>query len=354
MHKKAPKILDCTLRDGSYAIDFQFTSADTETIARALDEANFPYIEVGHGIGLGASEEGRNIAAASDREYMQAAAQAVKHGKWGMFCIPGIAQPDHLRLAADHGMNFVRIGTNVTEVDSSATFISLAHDLGMEVFANFMKSYALLPGMFARLAARSAGFGADMVYLVDSAGGMLPSEVRAYLRAARDEAPNVAMGFHGHNNLGLAVANSLVCAEEGVAMVDTSLQGFGRSAGNTPTEQFLSVLVRGNYDIDIDPIETMHLGETLIRPLIERRGLSSLDIVAGQAQFHSSYMPAVLNAAKRHRIDPRVLIMELCQHDKVNAPDELLELLATELNARHVDMRPLPWGAYFGEEQDPA
>lgn len=201
------------------------------------------------------------------------------------------------------------------------------------------------------MTARAASFGADMVYLVDSAGGMLPSEVCTYLRAVRAEAPDVAMGFHGHNNLGLAVANSLVCAEEGVVMVDTSLQGFGRSAGNTPTEQFLSTLIRGGYEIDIDPIEAMHLGETLIRPLIERRGLSSLDIAAGQAQFHSSYMPAVLNVAKRHRIDPRVLIVELCQHDKINAPDELLERLAAELHARQAALRALPWGAYFGEEQ---
>jgi isopropylmalate/homocitrate/citramalate synthase len=161
----------------------------------------------------------------------------------------------------------------------------------------------------------------------------------------------VALGFHGHNNLGLAVANSLVCAEENVAMVDTSLQGFGRSAGNTPTEQFLSALVRAGCEPDIDPIEAMHLGETLVRPLIERRGISSLDIAAGQAQFHSSYMSAVLQAAKRHRIDPRALIIELCRHDKVNAPDDLLERLAADLENRHVALRALPWGTYYGEEQ---
>jgi len=348
---KAPKILDCTLRDGSYAIDFQFTSADTANIARALDDVGFPYIEVGHGVGLGASELGRNIAAATDREYMQAAAQAVHSGKWGMFCIPGIAQLDHLRLAADHGMDFVRIGTNVTEVNTSRPFVALARELGMEVYANFMKSYALSPEEFARMAAISNDFGVDMVYLVDSAGGMLPGEVRAYLQATRSLSPELAIGFHGHNNLGLSVANSLICAEEGVAMVDASLQGFGRSSGNTPTEQYLSALVRSNYEIDVDPIEVMHLGETLIRPLIERRGLCTLDIAAGQAQFHSSYMPAVLKVAKQYRIDPRVLIIELCKHDKVDAPTDLLERLAAELHSSNVALRALPWSTYYGEEQ---
>lgn len=349
-----PELLECTLRDGSYVIDFQFTVADTESLGGALDQAGFPYIEVGHGIGLGASERSRNVAAASDLEYMRAAARAIRRGKWGMFCIPGIASLEHVRLAADEGMDFIRIGTDVTEIDRSAPFIALARERGMAVYANFMKSYALTPEAFGRLAARSAGFGAEMVYLVDSAGGMLPNEVRAYLQATRAEAPGVALGFHGHNNLGLAVANSLVCAEEGVAMVDTSLQGFGRSAGNTPTEQFLGVLVRAGCEPAVDPIEVMHLGETLVRPLIERRGLSSLDIAAGQAQFHSSYMPAVLSAAKRHRIDPRVLIIELCRHDKVNAPEDLLERLATDLDERHVAQRALPWGTYYGEEQSRA
>jgi 4-hydroxy-2-oxovalerate aldolase len=345
------KILDCTLRDGSYVIDFQFTAADTENIAYQLDQVGFPYIEVGHGVGLGASERGKNIAAASDVEYMQAAAKAVNRGKWGMFCIPGIANLDHLRIAADNGMDFVRIGTDVSEVDSSAPFIALAKELHMEVFANFMKSYVLSPIEFARLVARSAGFGAEIVYLVDSAGGMLPNEVRAYVRESRKIASDVALGFHGHNNLGLAVANSLVCVEEGVAMVDVSLQGFGRSSGNTSTEQFLCALFRSGFVADIDPIKAMHLGERLIRPLIDRRGLCSLDVAAGLAQFHSSYMPVILTFAQRYRVDPRQLIVELCRHDRVNAPEDLIERIAMNLKTDNFSSGPLLWNNYYGEEQ---
>ena len=348
---KTPKVMDCTLRDGSYAIDFQFTAIETENIARSLDDAGFPYIEVGHGVGLGASEQGKNIAAATDIEYMQAAAVAVRHGKWGMFCIPGIANLDHLRIAADNGINFVRIGTDVSKVDSSAPFIALAKKLKIEVYANFMKSYVLSPLEFAHLAARSAEFGAEIIYLVDSAGGMLPNEVRRYIQTSHELVPNLPLGFHGHNNLGLAVANSLVCAEEGVAIIDISLQGFGRSAGNTPSEQFLSVLVRSGYAVDIDPVKVMHLGETLIRPRIERRGLCSLDMAAGLAQFHSSYMPAVLSAAKRHRIDPRLLIIELCRHDKVNAPKDLIDRIVTNLESDHFSPGLVPWPSYYGEEQ---
>jgi 4-hydroxy 2-oxovalerate aldolase len=134
-------------------------------------------------------------------------------------------------------------------------------------------------------------------------------------------------------------------------MIDTSLQGFGRSAGNTPTEQFLGALDRAGYPAELNLIDVMHMGETLVRPLIERRGLSSLDITAGLALFHSSYMPAVLATSKRHRIDPRALIIELCRHDKMDAPQELLERLATQLSETHAAPGPLPWGSYFGEEQ---
>jgi len=347
----APQILDCTLRDGSYVIDFQFTADDTETIAGALDKENLPYIEVGHGVGMGASETGSNVAAASDSDYMTAAANSVTAGKWGMFCIPGVASLDHVRLAADHGIGFIRVGTDVAQADSAIPFIELARELGIEVFANFMKSYVLQPEAFGSLAARSRDYGAEMVYLVDSAGGMLPDEVRAYLQAAKAEAPDLPLGFHGHDNLGLAVANSLISLEEGAAMVDTSLQGFGRSSGNTVTELFLGATIRAGYEAFADPINLMDLGETLVRPLIERRGFSSLDIAAGQALFHSSYMPKVLRAAKQNRVDPRRLIIELCKHDKVNAPDDLLARLAVELHENYGLPHAFVTETYYGEEQ---
>ncbi|KZL01863.1 MULTISPECIES: 4-hydroxy-2-oxovalerate aldolase [unclassified Pseudovibrio] len=350
--KQSPNILECTLRDGSYVIDFQFTAADTEAISSALDMAGYPYIEVGHGVGLGASENTSEVAAATDEEYMKATSKAVTNGKWGMFCIPGVAELDHVRLAADYGMDFIRIGTDVSKTETAIPFIELARKLGIEVFVNFMKSYVLKPEEFAKLAVRSAGYGAEMVYLVDSAGGMLPNEVRSYLQATRAEIPSLPLGFHGHNNIGLAIANSLICAEEGIAMVDTSIQGFGRSSGNAPTEQYLSALIRAGFEPFADPIETMNIGETLIRPRVERRGLCSLDIAAGQALFHSSYMPKVLKSAKRHRIDPRILIIELCKQNKVDAPEELLEQLASEIQSTHSHPHMFVMEAYFGEEQN--
>ena len=347
----APQILECTLRDGSYAVDFQFNAEDTSRIAHRLDTLGFPLIEVGHGIGLGASEKRMGTAAATDEEYMIAARSAVTRGRWGMFCIPGVADLSHLDLAADNGMGFIRIGFEVSEVAAARPFIEKARKLGLYVFANFMKSYASPPAFFAEQAKACSEYGAQCIYIVDSAGGMLPNEIGSYIDALRTAIPDVTLGFHGHNNLGMGVANALYCSERGVAVIDTSLQGFGRSSGNTQTEHFVSVLIRAGFTVDYDPIDVMQAGEELIRPLIRDIGYSSLDITAGLALFHSSYMTRVLKAAKAHRVDPRRLILALCRRDKVNAPAELIEQAALEVKALHAPMSPLLVKQYFGEEQ---
>ncbi|MGB8322096.1 MAG: hypothetical protein WCE52_03950, partial [Candidatus Acidiferrum sp.] len=137
-----PDILEVTLRDGSYLIDFQFTAEDTATIASALEGVGFRWIEVGHGLGLNASQAGKGMAAATDEEYMEAATQALKHAKWGMFFIPGIGREEDLRLAARYGMSFIRVGTNVTETAQAEPYIALAKELGFIVSYNAMKSYA--------------------------------------------------------------------------------------------------------------------------------------------------------------------------------------------------------------------
>lgn len=356
MAAKGPDILECTLRDGSYAIDFQFSREDTFTIARRLDDLGFPYIEVGHGIGLGASRRNMGVAAATDEEYMAGAAEAVHRGKWGMFCIPGVAELSDIDIAAKAGMGFVRVGTEVSDAEKAKPFIERARDKGLFVFSNLMKSYVCDTGYFVSQASKCLDYGAQCIYVVDSAGGMLPEEIGAYADAMRSAAPDVKLGFHGHHNLGLGVANSLYCARMGFDVVDTSLQGFGRSAGNTPTEQFVAVLIRAGFETPYDPVAVMEAGEELIRPLIQEIGHNSLDTTAGLARFHSSYMRRVLEAAKAKRVDPRRLIIALCEHDRANAPAELIEAAAAEVASQQrrrglLFAKAFAGKSYYGEEQ---
>lgn len=323
-------VLDTTLRDGSYAVDFRFTGADTARFCSGLEAAGFRYIEIGHGAGLRAGERGLGRAAATDQAYLCAARDAVSSASFGMFCIPGIAVLDDVDMAADHGMGFIRIGTDVTKVPESESFIDLAKRRGMLVMTNFMKSYALPPREFAREVKRSEGFGADVVYIVDSAGSMLPGEVVEYFHAVR-EVSDIPVGFHGHNNLGLAVGNTLRMADEGAVFVDSSLQGLGRSAGNAMTEALVAALLRQGYHTGVDLLSTLRLGYRLVTPLLRNAGILPLDLVAGYAGFHSSFLPRLLDAATRHQADPARLMIEVCGVDRVQLREDVLEEIARRL-----------------------
>ncbi len=325
-----PDILEVTLRDGSYLIDFQFTGEDTATIAAALEGIGFRWIEIGHGLGLHASQAGKGMAAATDEEYMEAAAQALKQAKWGMFFIPGIGREEDIRLAASYGMSFLRIGTNVTEAELAEPYIALAKELGLVVSFNAMKSYAASPAEFGGIVAKVHSWGADIACLVDSAGSMDPDSVAAYLRAAKVESES-PLGFHGHDNLSLAMANTLRAIEEGAVLVDSSLQGMGRSAGNTVTEVLVAILQRRGAVAHIDLKAAMDVGQGLIQPLLGKRGVDPMAVTGGLAKFHSSFTGKVQSYARKHDIDARDLIVRLCQEDQVSAPDELLERLSHEL-----------------------
>ena len=351
--QKKQRILECTLRDGSYVIGFQFTEEQTRLIVKALETTGFDMIEVGHGMGLGASEKGKGKAAETDEVYLKATAETIKNADWGMFCIPGIAELHHIDMAAEYGMKFIRIGTNTTSYQESQKFVERAKKHDMFVCSNFMKSYVVPPTEFAKYALEAQKYGADLVYIVDSAGGMFPEDIEKYVMAIREKSDNLALGFHGHNNLGLAVVNALKAFDLGIEIVDTSLQGFGRSSGNTPTEQLICTLMRKGVDLGIDPILVMDVAEQFIRPLIEAKGLSSLDTVAGLALFHSSYMPIIKRYATEYRVDPRRLIIAVCQKNQTDAPDDLVKQQAKYLAEVGIkgNWKPL-YANYYGGEQE--
>lgn len=348
------RLLDTTLRDGSYVINFQFTARDTAVIAGQLEAAGFELIEIGHGVGLGASQRNYHRAAETDEAYLAAAAGTLKRAMWGMFCVPGVATLQQIDMAADYGMKFIRVGSDVADVADSRQFIERAKKHSMFVCANHMKSYVATPAEFARNALLSKQYGADVVYIVDSAGGMLTRDLESYFHAVR-ELCDVQIGFHGHDNLGLGVANAVRAAELGAAIVDTSLQGMGRSAGNTPTELFISVMERLGFAMGFDPLRVMDIGEKYIKPFIRRNGLSSLDIVAGYALFHTSYMGVIREYSSKFGVDPRKLIIALCEKDKVNAPRTLVEELARALSAEPEDAFSARFhlDRYYGAEQNP-
>ncbi|MDP7640504.1 MAG: 4-hydroxy-2-oxovalerate aldolase, partial [Candidatus Hydrogenedentes bacterium] len=324
------EILDATLRDGSYVIDFQFTAEDTSLIASTLESAGVGLIEVGHGLGLGAAREGKGEQPASDEEYLTAAANALKSARFGAFFIPGIGTEDDLRLAADCGVHFVRIGCNVNALDEAAPLIEAAKKLGFTVFSNLMKSYAVPAEEFGACGKRAEDCGTDVLCLVDSAGGMLPEDVAEYLCAAR-AACGLRLDFHGHNNLSMAVANTVAAYDAGATILDTSLQGMGRSEGNAATEATVAILQKRGLLEHIDVNALLDASGAFVRPLLRNKGFSSLGITSGRAKFHSSFLGRVMEAAKAAAVDPRDLILRLCEFDQIEAPGELVNRVAAEV-----------------------
>jgi len=325
------EILDCTLRDGSYVIDFQFTAEDTRVICSALEDAGLRMIEVGHGVGLGGSDAGCGLAAATDEEYVSAAASALKRAQFGAFFIPGIGTKEHLDMARDYGMSFVRIGTNITQSDEAAPYIEYAKKLGFEVSYNAMKSYVVSPEEFLERAQKTIDAGADVVYLVDSAGGMLPLEVKQYIELLRAKL-TARIGFHGHNNFMLANANNLAALEAGATMLDSTVQGMGRSSGNAQTEIMVLLYEKLGIETGVDIVKLMNVGENLIRPRMRTAsGVCALDMTMAQAQFHSSFLERIERATAIYDVDPKVLIIEVSKIDRVNPSEKMIQEIAAQL-----------------------
>ncbi|EQA54799.1 4-hydroxy-2-oxovalerate aldolase [Leptospira kmetyi] len=326
-----PILLDCTIRDGGYAINFQFSARDTRNISSNLDKAGIRLIEVGHGLGLGASNPSNGIAFESDEDYISTAKSVTKNSFIGAFFIPGVGKKEDIKRAKDAGLDFIRIGKDVTDLEATKSFIEYSQELGLHVSLNMMKSYAVNSTELAKIIKNIKGWGVDAICLVDSAGCMLPEQISEYVSVIRDhsEAP---VGFHGHNNLGMANANSLAALKSGAKFVDATLRGMGRSAGNAQTEAMAFIFQEYGFDTNLDPFLLLEMSETIIEPLmLYPQGLSSMDIVIGISKFHSGHLPRFKRILKRYDVDLRKLIIGVSKVNCINPSDELIESVAKDL-----------------------
>jgi 4-hydroxy-2-oxovalerate aldolase len=327
-------ILDVTLRDGSYELDFQVSEQDEILVGAALEKAGIEYIEIGHGQGLNASSPKNGVARCTDLEYLVAAEENFHKAKYGFFCIPGIARLEDLNLLKNHGGSFVRVGANcdLKSQEGTAPFIERAKELGLIVFANYMKTYCASPDVFEKCVRISDKAGADYLTIVDSAGCMFPEDIKMYYDIIKNTATReVGVGFHGHDNLGYAVYNTVYAATIGCEFIDTSLQSLGRGAGNASTEQVIAVLQK-KYGVDTYSLPgLMHFSEEYLRPMVKFKGVSGLDTYCGIAGFHSGYMNSIRKVAKEFNVSPYSLIVAYCKHDRIYMNEELLRDVAKEI-----------------------
>ncbi|MBA4318481.1 MAG: hypothetical protein C0412_08775 [Flavobacterium sp.] len=197
-----------------------------------------------------------------------------------------------------------------------------------------MKSYAVSPIEFARIANECYKAGADTVYLVDSAGGMLPEDVKSFISEAKSKTPQISLGFHGHDNLGLAIINTLTAIECGADIVDSSIRGMGRSSGNTVTEKLIFVLKRMRFDMPYDINKLLELSDNVILEYLSGKPEKTLDMIYGFSQFHSSFIGVIKKYSEIYNIDPKELIIEYTKIDKFNIDEDITNKLAESISKK--------------------
>ncbi|MDT5224230.1 MAG: 4-hydroxy 2-oxovalerate aldolase [Mycobacterium sp.] len=292
---REPVILDTTIRDGSYAVNFQYNADDLRTIIGELDAAGIPYLEIGHGVTIGATAaQGR--AAQTDEEYFLAGRAAVRNAKLGAVLVPALAPIELVDLAGDY-LDFLRMCVIATELENYAPFVQRAQAKGLEVSIQLVKSHLFEPHVLAGAAKRARDMGVRIVYVVDTTGTFLPEDVRRYVGAVRD-ATDVTVGFHGHNNLGMAVANTLEAFEAGADFLDGTMMGFGRGAGNCQTESLVAALQRRGHlaSLDLDRILDAARSSMLGR-VPESYGIDPWEISFGLHGLDSQQLAHIRSAA---------------------------------------------------------
>ncbi|SDF15138.1 4-hydroxy-2-oxovalerate aldolase [Sporolituus thermophilus] len=328
---KRIRIIDTTLRDGMHAVSHQLTPEQVALIASRLDEAGVGTIEVGHGDGLGGSSMQYGFAKATDREYLKAVSQAIKQTRLDVLLIPGIGTIEDLKVAMEYGAKTVRVATHVTEADVGEQHIGFAKKNGLEAIGFLMMSHMASPEKVAEQAKLFESYGADIIYVADSAGAMLPEDVKARVSAVRS-AVSLPVGFHAHNNLGLAIGNNLAAIEAGATVLDGTVRGLGGGAGNAQLEVLVAVLNRMGYETGIDLYKVMDLSEEVVAPLMQRPQIINREALAiGYAGAYSSFLLHAYRAAEKFGVDARDVLIELGRRKTVGGQEDLIIDVAIEL-----------------------
>ena len=333
LNGKKVRLHDMTLRDGMHPKRHLMTLEQMKTIAKGLDDAGMPLIEVTHGDGLGGSSVNYGFPAHSDEEYLSTVIPLMKRAKVSALLLPGIGTVDHLRMARDLGVHTIRVATHCTEADVSEQHITLARKLEMDTVGFLMMAHMNSPDGLARQAKLMEGYGANCIYVTDSAGNLLPDGVKDRLKAVRDVlAPETELGFHGHHNLAMGVANSIAAIEVGASRIDAAAAGLGAGAGNTPMEVLVAVCDLMGIDTGVDVFGIQDVAEDLVVPIMDFPIRIDRDaLTLGYAGVYGSFLLFAKRAEKKYGVPARDILVEMGRRGMVGGQEDMIEDTALTL-----------------------
>ena len=324
---------DMTLRDGMHPKRHLITLEQMVAVATGLDAAGVPLIEVTHGDGLGGASINYGFPLCTDEEYLRAVIPHLKRARVSALLLPGIGTVEHLRMAVDCGVKTIRVATHCTEADVSGQHIALARKLGVDTIGFLMMAHMTPPEALLAQARLMESYGANCIYCTDSAGHMLPDDVSARVVALRRHLrPETEIGFHGHHNLAMGIANSLAAIESGATRIDGSAAGLGAGAGNTPLEVFAAVCERMGVHTGVDLFRYMDVAEDLVVPMMDHPIRVDRDsLTLGYAGVYSSFLLFAQRAALRYGVSARDILVEMGRRKAVGGQEDLIEQVALEL-----------------------
>ena len=317
---------DMCLRDGMHAKKEQISVEEMVKVATALDDAGVPYLQVTHGAGLGGNSQQHGFAMASNEEYISAVAPLMKQAVVSVLLIPGLGTMKELKSAYDAGARSVHVATHCTEADTSPQHIAYCRELGMDTSGFLMMAHLNDAKGLVEEAKKMESYGANTVYVTDSAGFMLPEDVTERVAALRDALkPETEIGFHGHNNLGMGNANSIAAIAAGASRIDGSVGGLGAGAGNTPLESFAACLERMGAETGVDLFKLMDVAEEIIFPMMEhivRVDRESLTL--GYAGVYSTFLLHAKRASQRYGVPTRDILIELGRKKMIGGQEDMI------------------------------
>ena len=328
------RVTDTSLRDGSHAKHHRFTEVDVRTIVRALDDAGMPVIEVTHGDGLGGSSFNYGFSLVDERELMAAAVDEATNAKIAALMLPGLGIKDDIKAAQDVGVSVIRIATHCTEADISIQHFQMARELGLETVGFLMMAHSTTPEMLAAQARIMADAGCQCVYVVDSAGAMVLDDVTDRVGAVVAELGSDAqVGFHGHENLSLSLANTIMAIRAGAVQVDGSTRRFGAGSGNTSCEALAAVTDKLGIRTGLDTIKMIDAAEDVVRPVMEGECvLDRLALTMGYAGVYSSFLKHAYRAAERYDVSGAEILRECGRRGLVGGQEDQIIQIASTLS----------------------